>query len=55
MSDNCYNLSVRFTLLLRESIFGRATFELDARVEIVQSPMGFDQQHKKDQCVVIFD
>ena len=53
--DICYDSSVFSILLLRESVLGHATFELDAHVETVQSATGFGRQHKKDLCVVIFD
>ena len=46
MSDCCYDLSVCSTSLLRKSIFGCGTFELDAHIEAVQSAKSFVRQHR---------
>ena len=51
----CYDSSVRSTLLLRNSILGSATFELDAHVETVQSAKPLDRQHKSDNFTAVFD
>jgi len=55
MSDYCYDSSVRSTLLLRKSILGSVTFELDAHIDTVQSAKHFDRQHKLNHYTVVFD
>ena len=50
-----YDSFVRSTMLLRHSILGRVTFELDAHVETVQSAKRFDRQSKFEHSTVAFD
>ena len=50
-----YDSSVRSTMLLRHSILGRVTFELDVHVETVQSAKHFDRQSKFEHSTFAFD
>ena len=60
MSDNCYDLSVRSAQLLRESILGCATFELDADVRLFSLQRALIDSIRKFNvllisCLVRFD
>ena len=43
---SAHDYSVHSIMLLCQSILGKVTFELDARIEAVQSAKRFDQQSK---------